>query len=424
MPPPPTPNLDPSSKPKYIYQAETTPHLATILSFPSHASTFPTLHAKTCTEIINLAATIALFEPVRLHVRPEDLSRAQELLSQRLASASETQKSRITLIPAPTNHVWVRDTGPVYVKGVEDGKRYAIDFGFCEWGNKLGELIYNHSADKVGALVSGSGAGAGTACGSGTTTTTTDADADALGSNWPIMDAKIRAENTAFASAVLELENASNPPNPVTRILSPVRLEGGGIEMDGEGTFLAAESSVLVPSRNAGLSRTEVEAELARLLGVTKFIWVPGREGLDITDCHIDAEARFIRPGVVVLCKPHPACAPVYFDIYDEIRGILEKETDARGRKFQIVDIQEPDPAIVKGDTPVPGEEDCPAASYVNFYFVNGGLVVPAFGDVEADRRALEILQRLVPERRVVQVEVNALPRTGGVLHCTTQQVV
>lgn len=425
---PPTNNLwhkrqqhtNPDTK-TYIYQAETTPHLATILSFPSHVSTFPSLHTKTCTEIINLATTIALFEPVRLHVRPEDQSRAQDLLNQALetASAPDIQRERISLIPAPTNHVWVRDTGPVYVRGVEDGKRYAIDFGFCEWGNKLGELIYNDSEDKTGAfghLASGSVSGPPSGSVSGTTI--------ASASDWPIMDAKIRAENTAFASRVLEIENAANPSNPVTRVVSAVRLEGGGIEMDGEGTFLAAESSVLVPSRNAGLSRDEVETELRRLLGVEKFIWVPGREGLDITDCHIDAEARFIRPGVVVLCKPHPSCEQVYFDIYNEIRSILERETDAQGRKFEIHDIVEPDPKLVKGETPVPGEEACPAASYVNFYFVNGGLVVPAFGDEGADREALEVLRGLVPGRSVVQVAVNALPRTGGVLHCTTQQVV
>lgn len=295
----------------------------------------------------------------------------------------------------------------MYVRGVDDDKRYAIDFRFCEWGNKLGERIYNSSADKTGALVRGE-FGSGSEMG------------DAA--DWPVMDERFREENTAFASRVLEIENASNPDNPVTRVVSAVRLEGGGIEMDGEGTFMAAESSVLVSSRNEGLTREEVEAELRRLLGVKKFLWIPGREGLDITDCHIDAEARFVRPGVVVCCKPHPSCEQVYWNIYHEMRDILDNATDARGRRLEIHDIEEPDPALIKGD--VPGEEVAPAASYVNFYFVNGGLVIPAFGDAEADRKAFELLQRLVPERVVKQVQVNALPRTGGVLHCTTQQVV
>ncbi|KAJ5172644.1 Peptidyl-arginine deiminase Porphyromonas-type [Penicillium capsulatum] len=390
---------------KYVFLPETTPHRATILGFPSRCSTFPGLHERTATEIIDLAGAIAAFEPVRLHVRPEDQDYAQNLISTRLGNESSATPSRITLIPCATNHVWVRDTGPVYVRRAEDtSQRAAIDFGFCEWGNKIDEQIYNSSADKAAALAIEAG---------------TD------GADWPIMDAAAREENTAFAATVLELENAAlqkqGQPS-VPRIRSRVRLEGGGIELDGEGTFMATESSVIGPLRNEGLSRDEIETELVRLLGVQKFIWIPGRIGLDITDCHIDAEARFIRPGVVVLCRPHARCEPVYWEVYREMRAILESATDARGRRFEIHDVDEPDPRLVKGD--VAGEEAAPAASYVNFYFTNGGLVMPAFGDVEADQKAFELLQRLVPERKVRQVAVNALPRTGGVLHCVTQQVL
>lgn len=391
---------------QYVFLPETAPHLATILGFPSRCSTFPGLHERTASEIIDLAGTIAAFEPVRLHVRPEDQSHAQGLISKRLGNISKTHKSRISLIPCATNHVWVRDTGPVYVRRADDiRQRAAIDFRFCEWGNKIDEQIYNSCADKAAAM----GIGA--------------AGADAAG--WPIMDAGVRAENTAFAATAVELENATlkleaQPPVPLIR--SRVRLEGGGIELDGEGTFMATESSVIGPLRNEGLSRAEIEAELVRLLGVRKFIWIPGRIGLDITDCHIDAEARFIRPGVVVLCRPRVDCEPVYWDIYREMRTILETETDAQGRRFEIHDVDEPDLGLVKGD--VPGEEAEPAASYVNFYFTNGGLVMPAFGDVEADQKALRLFQKLVPEREVRQLAVNALPRTGGVLHCVTQQVL
>lgn len=284
------------------------------------------------------------------------------------------------------------------MRGAEDPQqRYAIDFQFCEWGNKVEELLYNSSVDKEAALAE-------------------------EGTDWPIMDSTRREENTLFARRALELENQDGRHPPVTRVVSSVRLEGGGIEMDGEGTFMAAASSVLVSSRNEGLSQDDIETELARLLGIKKFIWIPGREGLDITDCHIDAEARFVRPGVVVVCKPHAKCEPVYWDIYREAREILDAATDAQGRRLQVHDIEEPDPELVKGN--VAGEEDGPAASYVNFYFVNGGLVIPAFGDLEADRKALEMMRSLVPEREVRQVAVNALPRTGGVLHCTTQQVL
>ncbi|KAF7713364.1 Uncharacterized protein PECH_004523 [Penicillium ucsense] len=389
---------------RYTYLAETTPHIATILGFPSRCSTFPNLHDKTCREIVDLAGTIAIFEPVRLHVRPEDIPRAQQLIDERMDGASPEQKARITLLSAPINHCWVRDTGPVYVRAANDddsSKRYAIDFRFCEWGNKFTERIYNDTEDKIGAL---------------------KGEVQGGENNWPTMTETERRENTEFAQRVLELDNRDYPGQPVSRVVSGVRLEGGGIEMDGEGTFMAMESSVTVASRNEGLSREEIETELRRLLGIQKFIWIPGREGLDITDYHIDAEARFIRPGVVVVGRPHPKCQPVYWEVYNEMREILDNSTDAQGRKFDVHDIEEPDPDAVRGD--VPGEEMEPAASYVNFYFTNGGLIIPAFGDPVADAKALETLTKLVPERRICQVSVNALPRTGGVLHCTTQQVI
>ncbi|KAI2787592.1 hypothetical protein POX_f07964 [Penicillium oxalicum] len=386
---------------RYTYRAETTPHLATILGFPSRCSTFPSLYEQTCKEIVDLAGTIAIFEPVRLHVRPEDISQARHLVDERMKTAPPTQKAHVRLVPAPVNHCWVRDSGPVYVRGVDDDQRYAIDFRFCEWGNKFTERIYNDTEDKIGALLD-----------------------QELGerSDWPALSDAERRENTEFARRVLELENRDLPDQPVSRVVSAVRLEGGGIEMDGEGTLMAMKSSVVVASRNEGLSRQDIETELGRLLGIKKFIWIPGREGLDITDYHIDAEARFIRPGVVVVGRPHPKCQRVYWDVYHEMREILDNATDAQGRKLQVHEIEEPDPDLVRGD--VAGEEMEPAASYVNFYFTNGGLIIPAFGDAVTDAKALETLTRLVPGRRICQVAVNALPRTGGVLHCTTQQVV
>ncbi|KAJ5787539.1 Peptidyl-arginine deiminase Porphyromonas-type [Penicillium paradoxum] len=371
---------------KYLCPPETDTHLATLLSFPSRRSTLPNLHAKTTNEIISLAATIAAFEPVRLHARSEDLTDAQALLDKH--TLPPQHRANISLIAAPTNHCWIRDTGPVYVRSADraDKTRYAIDFGFCEWGHKTDEYIYGNSSQP----------------------------------DRPVMDEAALRENTAFASTVLDLEN-EGADEVIMRVQTDLRLEGGGIEIDGEGTFMATESSIL-GARNPGVEKAAIEEELRRLLGVRKFIWFPGRVGLDITDVHVDAEARFVRPGVVVVCRPHETAGEVHWEIYREIRAVLESSTDACGRRFEVHDVVEADIALIKGD--IPGEEAAPAASYVNFYFVNGGLVIPAFGDAEADAKAFELLKSLVPGKEVRQVEVNALPRTGGVLHCVTQQVM
>ncbi|CAG7960512.1 unnamed protein product [Penicillium olsonii] len=392
-------NMDQNKE--FICPSETSPHIATLLSFPSARSTLPELHLKTRNEIISLATTIAEFEPVRLHARPEDLPSAESMLAERKSSIPESHLANITLVAAPTNHCWIRDTGPVYVRSADetDTTRYAIDFQFCEWGHKTTERIYgsDHSPAAAEAV-----------------------ENSPQYADWPVMDVAAQIENTAFAASVLELENASGVS--VTRVQTHLKLEGGGIEVDGEGTFMATESSIIGDARNPGLGKADIEAELRRLLGVSAFVWFPGRIGLDVTDVHIDAEARFIRPGVVVVCRPHDEAEKVHWDIYREIRDVLEKSMDARGRRFEVHDVVEPDPRLVKGD--LPGEEVAPAASYVNFYFANGGLVMPAFGDVAADTAAFELIKSLVPDREVRQVDVNALPRTGGVLHCVTQQVM
>ncbi|KAG0157089.1 hypothetical protein PDIDSM_4273 [Penicillium digitatum] len=372
---------------QYTCLDETSPHIATLLSFPSQRSTLPELHAATSNEIISLAATIAVFEPVRLHIRPEDIPQAQAKTNQP-SPAPPTS-------PHPSSNESLADAA--------DKTRYAIDFRFCEWGHKTTERIYGACASSSAAKT---------------------LEKASRFADWPVMDDEAMRENTAFAGIVLDLENANVEAvaDVVVRLQTDIRLEGGGIEVDGEGTLMATESSILGGGRNAGLGKDEIEAELGRLLGVSTFIWFPGRVGLDVTDVHVDAEARFVRPGVVVVCRPHGRAEKVHWDIYEEIRAVLERSTDACGRRFEVHDVVEPDPRYIRGD--LPGEEKAPAVSYVNFYFVNGGLVMPAFGDAEADEKAFEMFKCLVPEREIRQVAVNALPRTGGVLHCVTQQVV
>lgn len=363
---------------RFIYPAESDPHEATILGFPSRCSLPPGQYDAVCAELIDLALAIAEFEPVRMYVRPDDKQLAESLLKE-----SDQDTSRVTLIPCPINHCWVRDTGPVYVRdatGAFPNRRFALNFRFNEWGGKKPPN-----------------------------------DGMCWGQQWPVMDEEALRENADFARWVIEHDC---DPVPVTRIDASIRVEGGALVTDGEGTLLITESSIICEARNPGMSKDAIEAELKRLLGVEKVIWFPGRSNADITDVHMDAEARFVRPGVVAYSKPHDTAIDLWKEISAEIREILERETDARGRRLEIHTIEEPDPRNLVHTT-----DDKLAASYVNFYFVNGGLVIPKFGDEERDRRALETMQALLPERVVRQVYTNAIPLTGGVVHCVTQQV-
>jgi len=365
-----------SQQGRYVFPAESEPHEATILGFPSHCSLPPGQYAAVCRELAELAAAIAEFEPVRIYVRPEDIPLAESMLNEAVKDAS-----RMTLIPCPINHCWVRDTGPVYVRETKHPKqRFAVNFRFNEWGGKKPEN-----------------------------------DGRCWGQQWPLMDDNTLQENTGFARWVIEHDNS---PSPVTCINAPIRLEGGALVTDGDGTLLITESSIICEARNPGMSKSEIEVELKRLLGVEKVIWLPGRRNQDITDAHMDAEARFVRPGVVVATKPYDGQVDVWSEMSAEIHAILDRETDARGRRLQVHTIDEPDPRNL-----VKSPQDELVTSYVNFVFVNGGLIIPKYGDEVKDQQALQTLQTLMPERIIRQVYTNAIPLTGGVLHCVTQQI-
>ncbi|KAJ5856584.1 uncharacterized protein N7529_010528 [Penicillium soppii] len=370
---------------KYLYPRETSRHAATILGFPSKVSIAPAYYESACTDIANLAAAISAHEPVRLYTRPEDVLKANSMVGQAVTKYPG-DSSNVSVIPFLTNHLWVRDTGPVYVHGVDEyarKQRFAINFRFSEWGRK----------DDIG-----------------------DHDRAADGLEWPVMESEQLQENTTFAQRVIESDVS---PSPVTTVESKLCLEGGALVVDGEGTLLATESSILNENRNPNLSRAEIEDELRRVLGVEKIIWFPGKKDLDVTDVHADAEVNFIRPGVIVLSRPHSSAPQEWITVYKQIREILEQSVDAKGRHFEIHTVNEPNPRCL-------GElfYEEPATNYVNFYFVNGGLILPQFGDSQRDQEALDLFERLCPDRVVRPVHVTGLPLAGGVIHCATQPIL
>ncbi|MFI7341874.1 agmatine deiminase family protein [Streptomyces sp. NPDC050085] len=263
--------------------------------------------------------------------------------------------SGVEVVPIPVDDLWMRDTGPNFVLG-GDGGIAGVDLNFNGWGRKQA-----HGRDG-------------------------------------------RVAREILADEKIE------------RIQAPVTGEGGSIEVDGRGTLMATESSLVNGNRNPGKSRDDIERALKELYGVTTVIWVDGVRGHDITDFHIDALARFSEPGVVVMSTPD-AEAPqdVWTRAHDQARGVLDRATDARGKGLEIVELPEPVDIGRRGDGFL--------ASYVNYYVVNGGVVLPRFGDRRADRDAASIVRELYPGREVVQVSVDTLGEGGGGIHCSTQQL-
>ncbi|MDY0815971.1 agmatine deiminase family protein [Kitasatospora purpeofusca] len=271
-------------------------------------------------------------------------------------AAQQACGAAVEVVPVTVDDLWARDTVPVFVE--EGGRVKGVDFNFNGWGRKQ-----QHANDA-------------------------------------------KVARTVLAKYGVE------------RIETRLVAEGGSFETDGEGTLLITESSVVNDNRNPGMSRDQVEAELKKALGVTKVVWLAGVKGKDITDAHVDCLVRFAAPGVVLLDRAFPGTPPdVWSRSADQARSVLRNATDARGRKLEVVELQQPDPDRITG------RGDAFVSSYLNFYLGNKGVYLPAFGDRKADEHAQQVMKKYFPTREIVPVKIDGIAGGGGGIHCATHDI-
>ncbi|MDI7776207.1 agmatine deiminase family protein [Asticcacaulis sp. EMRT-3] len=191
-------------------------------------------------------------------------------------------------------------------------------------------------------------------------------------------------------------------------------LEGGALDHDGQGTVLTTKQCLLNPNRNPGWSLDKAEAALSRSLGARKVIWLDDGLMHDHTDGHVDNLARFVAPGVVA-CPVAYGRDDVNAPVYDHTARLLAGQTDARGQPLQVVRI--PSPGLVKD-----ADGEIVPASHMNFLIANDCVVVPIYHERPGEL-AVEGLQSLFPERRVLGLSSRAILTGGGSFHCISQQV-
>lgn len=257
-------------------------------------------------------------------------------------------------IHAELDDIWLRDTGGVFVQD-EQGELGLVDFNFNGWGGKQ-----EHGYDaRIAALVG-------------------------------------RQTDAHY-------------------LQSELIGEGGGIEVDGNGTAILTESCWINGNRNPGLTKGQVEAELKANLGLRKIIWLPGIKGRDITDAHVDFYARFVRPGVVVINMDNDPDSYDY-KVTRQHLAILQQATDADGNRLELHQLPPP-----RGgrDNKFSRSPDF-AAGYINYLPINGAVIAPQFGDAKADRHCRDLLARLYPGRKVVQIDIDPVAAGGGGIHCIT----
>ena len=208
------------------------------------------------------------------------------------------------------------------------------------------------------------------------------------------------------------------PQLGMRRFVPGIVLEGGAIDVNGAGCVLTTEQCLLNPNRNPHLSRTEIEDYLKSYLGVSKVLWLG--EGIvgDDTDGHIDDIARFVAPNTIVCALEDDPEDPNYELLNDNLAR-LKSMTNANGVGFEIVTL--PMPGVVGGTSTDTRNLDRLPASYANFYIANQVVLAPVFGH-ENDQRAVETLQRVFTDRRVVPINCEPLVWGMGTIHCVTQQ--
>lgn len=311
-----------------------------------------------------VATAIARFEPVSVGVSNAHYAAARTLLPE-----------PVRVLEVAHDDAWMRDVGPTGVVNRRGAVR-GVDWHFNAWGGLNGGLYFPWDQDDL------------------------------------------------VARKVLETER-------LERYRAPMVNEGGAIHVDGEGTALVTEECLLNPNRNPRFERADIERHLREYLGVTQVLWLGEGVVDDETGGHIDDLACFVRPGVVCLTWTDRRRDPQYSRSLDAFER-LQAARDARGRRLRVVRLPMPGPLHMSAREAagiIPAEGSRPrlagtrlAATYVNFYIANGGVVMPLL-DPRTDALAAARLRRLFPGRRIVGVPSREILLGGGNIHCITQQI-
>lgn len=358
--------------------AEWEPHEATWICWPHNPEDWPgkfgpipwvyveivrQLHRSERVHILDISST----EQVPLEqlqslpgtsVMPEHSASCGRQGPRSLLARADVVLDRIAFHAFPTNRAWVRDSGPTFL--VAPGGRAALlDWRFNAWSKYP---------------------------------------------DWQLDDALPARIRDALGLS------AWQPEHNGQRVV----LEGGSIDVNGEGLLLTTEECLLseVQCRNPGFTKADYERVFHDYLGVRKVLWLGRGIAGDDTHGHVDDLARFVGPRTVVTVVEEDPDDVNYEPLQDNLKR-LRSFTDLHGRPLEVVTLPMPDPVFFDGQR-LP-------ASYANFYIANDRVLVPTFNDPQ-DRVALGILAGLFPNRVVVGIHAVDLVWGLGTLHCLTQQ--
>lgn len=332
--------------------AEWAPHQATLLAWPDNPETWPEHLDAARRAFLDMIEALLPHENVILLARDCEASDSME---SQLQARSLSGSNRLRIAHIPYNDSWLRDTGPLFVYTPDD-EWVALDFRFNAWGGKYEPYDDDDQLARRISRMQG----------------------------WPL------SSHDSFI------------------------LEGGSIDVNGDGTLLTTRQCLLNPNRNPDWSPEAIEGLLRKTLGISRILWLD--EGIvgDDTDGHIDDIARFVGPTRVLTTLAHSRSDPNEAALRHNW-SLLKTMGDQDGNLLEIIDIPTPDLDLRGPFGPCP-------ASYANFYIANNVVLVPVF-QAPNEESVLSVFRDLFPERSIIPIDCRGLVCGLGAIHCVTQQV-
>ena len=335
---------------QYTMPEETEEHEGTWIQWPHNYLYGPWYKDDVTSTFVDMAKALQVGEKV--HIIAYDSTEYAYIVSE--LNSAGVPLTNIDFFIYPTDDVWIRDNGPMFVYD-QYGELTILDWGFNGWGLDTPYSLCDIIPESISADLS-----------------------------IPVVD------------------------------LNSVVLEGGAIEHDGYGTMLATRSSITHPSRNPGLTEQQIEDKLTTYMGISKFIWLDGIYGEDITDQHIDGFVKFANDSTIVTMNSEDLA---YWYVSASEIDIINNASNINEDPYQIVEL----PLTQNNVITTYGQNLGYKGSYVNYYIGNDVVLLPTYNDPN-DALAITIIQGVYPNRNVVGVDVRNLYAYGGMIHCITQQ--
>jgi agmatine deiminase len=329
-------------------------HEGTWIGWPHNASDWPGKFAAIPWIYAEIVRVLSAHE--RVHILVQDEVAEKRIVG--ILSRAGTHLESVDFHRWPTDRVWLRDSGPIFVRD-DQGVIAITDWKFNAWAKYDDWKLDDQNPERVAKLL-----------------------------NLPKWQ--------PFASK--------------HRLV----LEGGSIDVNGRGTMITTEECLLseIQQRNPGVSREQLETAFRDYLGIDQVIWLGNGAAGDDTHGHVDDITRFVSPTTIVTAVEPDTTDTNHAPLADNLAR-LKAARDLDGKQFTVVELPMPRPVVFRGQR-LP-------ASYANFYIANGVVLVPTFHDPK-DRMALGILAELFPDREVIGIHCVDLVWGLGTLHCMTQQ--